>query len=171
MFNIVCKIDPICLPRPNRKGANCHQLFATNSDFDAFLQQVTFPFLYNFRSVFDDFVFLLLHGFLLLFFQNYDLHCVWLLVIIFAVILSPRALGPRALGPRPQGPWAHGTWAHGTWAHGPWAHGPRALWRRAERRQFSESSHPPSQPAPRGRDKPVVETPHWDIQPPLKGYQ
>ena len=38
-----------------------------------FLQKVTFSISYNFRSVFDDFVFLLVHGFWLLFFQNYDL--------------------------------------------------------------------------------------------------
>ena len=72
---------------------------------------------------------------------------------------GPWAQGPWAHGPWAHGPWAHGPWAHGPWAHGPWAHGPRALWRRAERRQFSESSRPPSQPAPRGRDEPVVETP------------
>jgi len=58
-------------------------------------------------------------------------------------------LGP--LGPGPMGPWA--------------------LMGRSERWQFLKSSHHPSQPAPRGRDKPVVETPHWDIQAPLKGYQ
>ena len=93
----------------------------------------------------------------------------WLILTSFCDFLD--FLGPWAQGPWAQGPWAHGPWAHGPWAHGPWAHGPRALWRRAERREFSKSSLHPSQPAPRGRDKPVVETPHWDIQPPFKGYQ
>ena len=104
----------------------------------------------------------------------------WLILTSFCDFLDflgPWAQGPWAHGPWAHEPWAHGPWAHGPWAHGPWAHGPcahrpqahgprahgpGALWRRAERRQFSKSSHPPSQPAPRGRDKPVVETPHWD---------
>ena len=57
-------------------------------------------------------------------------------------------------GPRAQGPWAQGPWAQGP--------GPRALMGRAERQQFLNPSHHPSQLAPRGRDKPFREPPHWD---------
>ena len=42
-------------------------------DIVTFLQKVTFSILYNFRFVFDDFLFLPVHSFLLLFFQDYDL--------------------------------------------------------------------------------------------------
>ena len=64
-------------------------------------------------------MFLIVHCFLLLSFQNYDLLIdfdvfLWFLndFCCFWTFLGPKGLG-RALGP----------WAHGPWAHGPWAQG------------------------------------------------
>ena len=61
-------------------------------------------------------------------------------------------LGPWAQGPMGPGPRAHGP-------TGPWAQGPYGT---RGTPTILEILPPPSQPAPRGRDKPVVETPHWD---------
>ena len=66
--------------------------------------------------------------------------------------ISAQTKGPWAQGP--MGPWAQGP-------KSPWAQGPGPLWRRRN----AENPRNPPNPRPNphlGRDKPVVETPHWD---------
>ena len=81
---------------------------------------------------------------------------------IFPKSLGP--MGPRAQGP--MGPWAQGPKGPraqgpmGPRPTGPRALGPGPLWRRRNA-ENPQNSHTPRPNPHLGRDKPVVETPHW----------
>ena len=132
-------------------GLSSYELFVKIGEQYPFFQLILslfakshFFILSNFRSVFDDFVFSLLHDFWLLSFKNHDL----------------QNSGPKGPGPTGPGPTGPGPMDPGPTGLGPMGPGPSGDARNAE-----NSRNPPApRPNPRlGRDKPVGATPHWDL--------